>query len=51
VITVDLSIAAQLQAGDSVCFREVSLADAHALLLERERELELFRVGIKLHFE
>jgi antagonist of KipI len=51
LITVDLPIAAQLRAGDSVRLREVSLADAQTLLLEREHELELFRVGIKLHFE
>ena len=49
VITVDLGIAAQLRAGDQVRFSEVSLSDAHRLLLERERELELFRIGISLH--
>ncbi len=49
VITVDLGIAAQLRTGDPVRFAEVSLADAHRLLLERERELELFRVGLSLH--
>jgi hypothetical protein len=26
----------------------VALADAHRLLLERERELELFRIGLEL---
>jgi antagonist of KipI len=51
VITVDLPIAAQLRAGDLVRFREVSITKAHQLLLEREHELELFRVGITLHFE
>src|SRR5207244_12937797 len=48
VITVDLGIAAQLRAGDHVRFSEVSLADAHALLLERERALERFRIGLSL---
>lgn len=48
VITVDLGIAAQLRAGDHVRFSEVLLADAHRLLLEREREFERFRVGISL---
>jgi antagonist of KipI len=48
VITVDLSVAAQLHAGDHLRFSEVSLADAHRLLLERERQLELFRVGLSL---
>jgi len=48
VITVDLGVAAQLRAGDHVRFSEVSLAEAHRLLLEREREFERFRVGINL---
>jgi len=48
VITVDLGIAAQLRAGDHVHFSEVSLQDAHRLLLERERDLERFRVGLSL---
>jgi KipI family sensor histidine kinase inhibitor len=49
VITLDLSIAAQLRAGDRVRFSEVSLSDAHRLLLERKRDLERFRVGLSLH--
>ncbi len=49
VITVDLGVAAQVRAGDSVRFSEVSLADAHALVVERERQLELFRVGLSLY--
>jgi antagonist of KipI len=48
VITVDLGVAAQLRAGDHVRFSEVSLADAHRLLVEREREFERFRIGISL---
>jgi antagonist of KipI len=48
VITFDLGIAAQLRAGDRVRFSEVSMADAHRLLLERERELERFRIGLSL---
>ena len=48
VITVDLGMAAQLRAGDHVRFSEVSLADAHRLLLERQRELERFRIGLSL---
>jgi antagonist of KipI len=48
VITVDLGVAAQLRAGDHVRFSEVSFADAHRLLLEREQEFERFRVGISL---
>src|SRR5438477_3063914 len=49
VITVDLAVAAQLRAGDHVRFSEVSIADAHGRLLQRERELERFRVGLSLH--
>jgi antagonist of KipI len=48
VITVDLPIAAQLRAGDKVRFQEISLADAHRFLFERERELERFRIGLSL---
>ncbi len=48
VITLDLPIAAQLRAGDTVRFQEISLADAHRLLYERERELERFRIGLSL---
>lgn len=51
VITVDLGIAAQLCAGDHVRFSEISLADAHRLLLERERELERFRIGLSLQHQ
>jgi antagonist of KipI len=51
VITVDLGIAAQLRASDRVSFREVSLADAHRALSERERDLEQFRRGIDAHFK
>jgi antagonist of KipI len=48
VITADLGVAAQLRAGDHVHFAEVSLTEAHRILLEREREFERFRVGINL---
>jgi antagonist of KipI len=49
VITVDLGMAAQLRAGDHVRFSEVSLNEAYRLFLERERQLELFRIGLSLH--
>ena len=48
VITADLGVAAQLRAGDCVRFSEVSLQDAHRLLMERERDLERFRIGLSL---
>ena len=50
VITVDLPIASQLCPGDRVRFVEVSLSEAHAFLLERERNLEQFRRGLESHF-
>lgn len=48
VITLDLPIAAQLRPADQVRFCEISLAEAHALLVERVRELEQFRCGLKM---
>jgi antagonist of KipI len=48
VITVDLGIAAQLRAGESVRFLEVSIQGAHRLLMERERDFDRFRVGLSL---
>ncbi len=48
VITVDLPAAAQLRAGDSVRFVEVTLPDAQRWLLERERDVERFRIGLAL---
>ena len=47
IVTVDMAIAAQLRASDSVRFREVSLVEAHRLLFQRERDLGLFRVGLE----
>ena len=49
VITVDLPIAAQLWPGDTVRFQDVSLAEAQALLREREKDFALFRAGVGLH--
>ena len=51
VISVDLPLVAQLRPGDSVRFREVTLAEAHALLLARERALAILHEGLaaKLH--
>ena len=49
VITVDMPIAAQLWPGDAVRFQEVSLAEAQALLREREEDFSRFRIGLDLH--
>ncbi|MDQ6912762.1 MAG: biotin-dependent carboxyltransferase family protein [Verrucomicrobiota bacterium] len=48
VITVDLSAAAQLRPGDSVRFVEVSLGEAQNLLHQRQRDLDIFRIGLSL---
>jgi biotin-dependent carboxylase-like uncharacterized protein len=48
VITVDLPLAAQLRPNDAVRFREVTLAEARAFFVERENDLDRFRVGIRL---
>ncbi|MGH8094815.1 MAG: biotin-dependent carboxyltransferase family protein [Chthoniobacterales bacterium] len=48
VITVDLPLAAQLRPNDVVRFREVTLAEARAFLVERESDFDLFRAGIRL---
>ncbi|MEY2565204.1 MAG: antagonist of KipI [Verrucomicrobiota bacterium] len=49
VITVDLSIAAQLWPGDQVRFHEISLGEAQFLVREREEDFARFRVGLSLH--
>jgi len=49
VITTDFPIAAQIRPGDPVWFREISFSASHRLLLERERDLQMFRTGFKLH--
>jgi antagonist of KipI len=49
LITVDLSGAAQLRAGEHVYFSEVSIADAHQLLRQREHDIDRFRIGLSLH--
>jgi antagonist of KipI len=48
VIMVDLAPAAQLQPNDTVRFQEVTLAEARTLFVERENDLERFRVGLRL---
>jgi antagonist of KipI len=50
VITVDLARAAQLQPLDQVRFELIALAEARDLLLKRERDIALFRVGLQTRF-
>ena len=48
VITVDLPRAAQLRPNDTVRFEGVTPAEAIALFVARENDLQLFRVGLSL---
>jgi antagonist of KipI len=48
VATVDLPLLAQLKPGDRIRFRPVSLEQAHALYLARERDLMQSRQAISL---
>ncbi len=48
VISVDLSVAATLAAGDTVRFHEISLGDARTLLATREQDFARFRLGLAL---
>ena len=49
VITVDLPPAAQLRPNDIVRFEGVTPAEAIALFVARENNLQLFRIGLSLH--
>ena len=44
--TVDFPLLAQLKPGDSVRFQEISLDEAHALALARERTVALIKEGL-----
>ncbi len=46
VIDVDRPLVAQLRPGDAVRFREVTLAEAHEVLLARERTLAILHEGL-----
>ena len=50
VITVDLPLVAQLRPGDKVRFREVTLGEAHDILLAREHALGILREGLARKF-
>jgi antagonist of KipI len=50
VITIDLGFAAQLQPLDEVRFGLIELEQARELLRERERDIALFRAGLKARF-
>jgi len=49
VISVDLPRLAQMQPGHSINFRTISIAEAEELLLQQEREIHEFKMGI--HFK
>jgi antagonist of KipI len=46
VISVDLPLVAQLRPGDTVRFRDVTLAEAHELVLARERAIGMLHEGL-----
>lgn len=50
VISVDLSVLAQLRPGDQVHFQEASLAEAHHLLRAREETMAILREGLAQKF-
>jgi antagonist of KipI len=50
VIAVDQPLVAQLQAGGTVRFQEVSLEEAHRLWLARERDLAILAEGLAQKF-
>ncbi len=50
VLTVDLPLVAQLRPGDTVRFREVSLAEAHEAMRTRERAIAMLREGLAQKF-
>lgn len=50
VISVDLPLVAQLWPGSTVRFREVTLDEAHELLLAREHALGILREGLALKY-
>jgi antagonist of KipI len=49
VATVDLPLLAQARPGDTVGFREVSIAEAQELCLAAERQIATVKQGIALH--
>ncbi len=49
VISVDMTIAAQLHAGETARFRETTLAEAQDLAAARAEDFALFRVGVRMH--
>jgi antagonist of KipI len=46
IASTDLGIMAQLRAGDSVRFQEITLPEAHELRILQERDLNLAREGL-----
>ncbi|WP_332698300.1 biotin-dependent carboxyltransferase family protein [Halalkalibacter lacteus] len=48
VVTVDLSLLAQMKPGEQIQFKEVSMQKAEALYLSRENDLQELRAGVTL---
>ncbi|HEX6309387.1 MAG TPA: biotin-dependent carboxyltransferase family protein [Longimicrobiales bacterium] len=50
VITVDVPLLAQAAPGTRLRFRDVGMAEAQSLYLERERNLRMFAESLRLHY-
>ncbi|MGZ4164703.1 MAG: KipI antagonist, partial [Tumebacillaceae bacterium] len=48
IATVDLPLIAQVKPGETVSFCEITVSEAQALVVRRERELHLLKQGINL---
>jgi antagonist of KipI len=51
IITADHTKIAQLQSGQSISFRLVSLAEAHQALIDREKQLRQLRQSLSLKYK
>jgi len=51
VISVDISMLAEIRAGETFEFEEVSLAEAEELRLQAEKDFGFLEMGIKRHLD
>ncbi|MDQ3798409.1 MAG: biotin-dependent carboxyltransferase family protein [Acidobacteriota bacterium] len=49
IAEIDLPLVAQLNAGDKIYFKMISLPEAEDLILEREKDLNLLKTAVKLN--
>jgi antagonist of KipI len=50
IISVDLPVIAQVKPGEKIRFQEVSLEEAEALYLAREKQIQQVKQGIALRY-